>query len=142
MNLRRTALALAVIAIVTASYAIPRLQDAPSSTPGHMPDPAIRSPKQVVEIFLKAVDRGELILFVYTLNRSLLIPRRVEYDYELDSMVPTVTVYSELKEAIPVPDQPGLEVRDVSAILGRDGSIIETRAHVYGRTDAREPDEQ
>lgn len=132
-----TAIALAVL--ITVGYAIPRIPEDSGESLAPLSDPAIFSPKQVVETFLKAVDRGELTLFIYTLNRSILAPRRVEYVYDLDTLQPKVTVYSELKEAIPVPHQLDLVIRAVSAELDRDGHITETRAHVFTDTDVSAP---
>jgi hypothetical protein len=132
-------LAMVAVIILVAGYAVPHLQETPSDSPSHIAAPDSRSPKEVVQVFLRAVDRGELTLFHYILNRTILIPRRVEYAYELDHPIPTVTVYSELREAVPVPGQPDMAVRAVTAVLGNDGSIIETRAHIYGREDAQGP---
>jgi hypothetical protein len=126
--MRRSGVVFLTIAIIMmAGYAIPSLLEEPASTPGQRH----ASPHEVIERFLKAVDRGELTLFLYTLNRAILIPRRVEYVYELDDPTPTVTVYCELKEAVPVPGQPNLVVQAITAVLGYDGSIVETRAHIF-----------
>lgn len=121
----------AIVIVLAAGYAIPSLLDAPSSFHRQQPE----SPQKIVQDFLRAVDRGELVLFVYTLHRSYLIPRRVEYVYELDSPTPSVTVHCDLKEPLPVPGQPELEVRAISAELDPYGSIVVTRGHVYGRQD-------
>lgn len=88
-------------------------------------------PDEVVEMYFQAVGRGELVVFDRKLNRSMLIPVRVEYVYELNSAIPRVKVYSELKEAMPVPGQENCELRGVSAILDADGRIIETEAHIW-----------
>jgi hypothetical protein len=87
----------------------------------------------MLETFLKAVDRGELTLFTTTLGRSEIIPRRVEYIFELDSRLPTTTIHADLKQPMDVPGQPTLEIRAISAELNYGGSIIETKAHVYER---------
>jgi hypothetical protein len=88
-------------------------------------------PREVVKIFLLAVDRGELVVFDQKIDRSKITPLRVEYTYELDSPVPVVSVYSALKAPMPVPNHRDCEVHGVSAVLSTDGHIIETKAHVW-----------
>ena len=90
----------------------------------------LHEPHKVVELYLKAVSRGELIVFERKLDRSMLIPVRVEYVYELNSAMPTVKVYSELKEPMSVPVLENSRIRGVSAIVDADGHIIETGAHI------------
>ena len=88
-------------------------------------------PHEVIEIYLKAVSRGELIVFGQKLTKSMLTPVRVEYVYELTNAIPRIKVYSDLKPPLPVPAQVGCKIRGVSAILDADGSIIETQAHIW-----------
>lgn len=122
---------LAIFITLITGYAIARLVENPLPSPPQQHVP----PQQVVDRFLKAVDRGELTLFIYTLNRAILIPRRVEYVYDLDKQTPTVSVYCDLKEGVPVPGQPGMEVRAVTSELDYSGQIVETRAHVFATDD-------
>jgi hypothetical protein len=93
--------------------------------------PQFHSPHEVVEIFLRAVGRGELVVFDRKLNESMLIPVSVEYVYELTSATPRVKVYSKLKQPMPVPGQESCKLRGVSAILDAEGRIIETEAHIW-----------
>ena len=58
----------------------------------------------MIDVFFKAMDRGELIVFEQQIDESILIPLRVEYVYELNGSQPTVKIYSEIKKIIPVPD--------------------------------------
>ena len=88
-------------------------------------------PHKVVEIYFQAVGRGELTVFDRTLNKSMLTPVSVEYVYRLDSAIPRVKVYAELKQPIPVPGQESCKLRGVSAILDADGRIVETEAHIW-----------
>ena len=90
-----------------------------------------REPHKIIEIFYKAVDRGELIVFEQTLDRTVFIPLRVEYVYELDGSKPTVKIYLEIKKPIPIADHEGILLRGISAILDGSGHIIEIRAHVF-----------
>ncbi|QKT04605.1 hypothetical protein HUS23_12705 [Ectothiorhodospiraceae bacterium 2226] len=88
-------------------------------------------PRAVVDVYLAAVDRGELRLFSHTLDRAMINPTRVEYAFELDAPTATVKVYSELRRPIAVPNQANCEIRAVSATLDPDGNIIETEAHIW-----------
>jgi hypothetical protein len=88
-------------------------------------------PHEVVEIYLQAVGRGELVVFDRKLDRSMLTPVRVIYVYDLDSAIPRIKVYSKLKESMPVPGQKNIKFRGVSVILDADGRIIETEAHIW-----------
>ena len=98
----------------------------------HIPgQPAFTEPREVVRIFLKAVDRGELMVFDQRLDRSVIIPVRVDYAYELDSNTARMKVYSELKHPMPVPGHPNCTLRGVSATLDSYGHITETAAHVW-----------
>ena len=88
-------------------------------------------PHEIVEIYFQAVDRGELVVFERKLNKSMLVPVSVEYVYELESAIPRVKVYSELKQPVPVPGQESCKLRGISAVLDADGRIIETEAHIW-----------
>ena len=92
--------------------------------------PEFHEPQEVVELYLKAVGRGELVVFDRMLNKSMLVPVSVEYVYELNSLTPRIKVYSKLKQPIPVPGQKDCELRAVSATLDADGHIIATEAHI------------
>jgi len=87
-------------------------------------------PKEIIDVFLKAVDRGELIVFEQTIDKSILIPLRVEYIYKLDGSQPTVIIYSEIKKLIHIPEHEGIRLRGISTILDSVGHIIEIRVHV------------
>lgn len=103
------------------------------SAPGHLlapSKPKIEDPDNLVHAFLQAVDRGELRVFGRTLDRSMIIPVRVEYVYELSSRKTRVKVHSNLKEPIAVPDQQDCRVSSVSAVI-EGGSIIEIESHVW-----------
>lgn len=90
-----------------------------------------REPLEIIEIYLRAVDRGELVVFERKFNKSMLVPVSVEYVYELESATSRVKVYSELKEPVPVPGQEDCKLRGVSAILDERGRILETEAHIW-----------
>jgi len=88
-------------------------------------------PIKIINVFFQAVKRGELIIFDKKIDKSMLIPIRVEYVYELDGSKPTINVYSDLKYKLPIPKHDGIYVRGVSTILNDTGRIIEVRAHVF-----------
>jgi hypothetical protein len=99
------------------------------------PHPSIRyeftGPSKVIEIYLQAVDRGELLVFDKKIDRSVLIPRSVEYIYVIGYAKPRVKVYAELSRPLPLPGQDGYKIRAVSASLDTQGHIIKTEAHVW-----------
>lgn len=87
-------------------------------------------PHTAVEIFLKAVERGELVVFNQEITNSLLVPVRVEYIYELDSLIPKIEIYSKLKKPIEIPDNANFKVHGISAVIDLHGTIIEIKSHV------------
>ena len=99
-------------------------------TPGSF-KPDFPEPHEVVDIFLKAVSRGELIVFDRKLDKSMITPVRVEHVYDINSAVSSVIVYSELKQPMPVPIEENCSVRGVSATLDAGGHIIEVKAHIW-----------
>lgn len=128
MTRRKPLLALLFILAIGASYGLPHLLEAPTKA-------GCVRPEEAVGRFLEAVDRGELTLFTAVLHRDDIVPTRVEFLYQLGSSLPTTIVHADLKQPMPVPAQPRLEIRAVSAELDFGGSIIETKAHVYARPD-------
>jgi hypothetical protein len=87
-------------------------------------------PHAVVEVFIKAVNRGELVVFNRKIEESMLIPVRVEYAYELDSAIPTVKVYSKLKNPMSVPGHENCKVHSISVTLDENGGIVKIESHV------------
>jgi hypothetical protein len=88
------------------------------------------NPIKTLDVFYRAVNRGELIVFDKKIEKSLLIPMQVEYIYKFDGTKPLVKIYSELRYPVPIPQQTGIKLRGISAILDDTGHIIEVRAHV------------
>ena len=95
---------------------------------GAIPYPDINS-KQVAEVFLKAVDRGELLIFKKPITRSMLKPERVIYSYSMERHLPTVSVYSALTVDLPFPDMPDVLVEGVNGTLDWKGHITESSIH-------------
>ena len=88
-------------------------------------------PYKIIDMFLKAVDRGELVVFEQQIDKSILIPLRVEYIYELNGSQPTVIIYSEVKKLIPIPEHKDIKLRGISTVLDSLGHIVEIRVHVF-----------
>jgi hypothetical protein len=103
------------------------------NVPAHLIDPGrpgFDDPDTLVHDYLKAVDRGELVVFGRRIERAMLVPNRVEYVYELSTRTTRVRIHSNLKDALPVPGQPDCTVRSVSAAV-EDGRITDTESHVW-----------
>ena len=127
MKVRCLSLLAFVMVMAGSSYTFANVSE---HLPGQL-KPEFHAPHEVIEIYFKAVNRGELIVFDRKLEKSMLIPVRVEYVYELSSVIPLVKVYSKLKEPLSVPGQESCKLLGVSAILNDEGSIIETEAHIW-----------
>ena len=84
---------------------------------------------EVFNVFLRAVDDGQLKLFDKTLSRDMVMPLRVEYVYTAELPYPIVKVYSELKKPMPLPTMPDANIIGVSGVMDFSGNIIETTAH-------------
>ncbi len=92
--------------------------------------PHIAGAQSILNAYLEAVDRGELRTFDRNLERSEIIPVQVQYNYQIASETMEIRVYSDLKEPVPVPGQPGALVQSVNSII-EDGKIVETESHVW-----------
>jgi len=95
--------------------------------------PDFYSPHDIVEIYFKAVSNGELTVFNRLLDKSMLIPLRIEYIYEINSDKSSRKIYSELKQPMDVPGQECCRIHGISAILDADGHIIETEIHIWAK---------
>jgi|LGOV01.1.fsa_nt_gb hypothetical protein len=126
MKVRYFALLAFVIFIVGSNYTFALILE---SSPGSIKK-KFHDPHEVIETYFKAVSRGELVVLDRKLDKSMLIPVRVEYVYELNSAIPIVKVYSELKQPMSVPTLECCMISGVSAILDADGHIIETEVHI------------
>ena len=93
-----------------------------------IPYPAI-DPQQVVDVFMAAVDRGELVVFGVPLAAATLDPRQVEYVYRLQTRLPTVRVHAVLNPPFPIPGVSGVRATAVTGTLDWSGSIIDSIIH-------------
>ena len=85
--------------------------------------------RQVFDIYLKAVDDGQLIAFTILFDRSMIEPQLVEYIYTLESDFPTVKVYSNLTSPVPLPIRPDMVIIGISSIMNPDGNIVQSIVH-------------
>ena len=88
-------------------------------------------PHDIIKLFIAAVERGELQVFGRRLDRSMIVPERVEYAYSVDSTVPLIKVYARLTPPIPAPNHKDCEIRAVSATMAVDGHNVDTEIHVW-----------
>lgn len=122
----------AIVFIIIATYSLYTF----AYVSGQLQQPVksdLHEPGKIVEMFFQAVDRGELIVFEQKLEKSMLIPVRVKYIYELNGSSPAVSIYSELKKQITIPSLDGVQLRAVSTKIDHSGNITEIKAHVFPR---------
>jgi len=104
---------------------------APAATaPRSIAEPYFTSPRTVIGTFLRAVGRGELLVFGRELVESMITPIHVEYVYELDDPIPSTRVYSRLNRALPLPGCDECRIEGVSAELSLDGRIVDIETHL------------
>lgn len=120
-----------LLAALLTSTAIDSAQAA-IDLPRHLIDPdrpQIEEPENIIQRFNEAVDRGELSVFGRRIERSMIVPRRVEYVYDLASRALLVKVYSSLKTPLPVPERE-CKILALGAIM-QDGRIVEIESHIW-----------
>ena len=122
----------AVAALVVAAT-LPGTAQAAVELPTHpiiADTPKIEDPDRVVRQYLQAVDRGEPAVFGPALDRTMIVPVRVEYVYALSSRTTRIQVYSNLKQPLTVPGQTGCQILGVNAVM-EEGHITEIESHVW-----------
>ena len=102
----------------------------PNNTNTKIPYPQINT-ELVVQIFKKAVERGELKLFEVPVSFAELKPQQVEFTYTIGKEQPIVKVYSLLIKSMPLPAMPDIHIEGVTVILDEDGHILEAIAHSH-----------
>ena len=85
---------------------------------------------EVVEIFLIAVDRGELIVFDNTISRDILDPVQVKYIYSFNDDEPSISIYSLLKYPLKIPGVDDCTAGAIEVLLDIDGTIIDSSIHI------------
>lgn len=86
----------------------------------------------VVETFLIAVDRGELVVFDTIITRDMLDPVQVKYVYTSNDDNPSISVYSLLLQPLKIPGLDDCTVGGIEVIMDSDGSIIDSSLHISG----------
>lgn len=85
---------------------------------------------EVVEIFLVAVDRGELIVFDNIISRNMLDPVQVKYIYSFNDDEPSISIYSLLKYPLTIPGVDDCTAGAIEVLLDIDGTIIDSSIHI------------
>ena len=85
---------------------------------------------EVVDIFLVAVDRGELIVFDNTISRDILDPVQVKYIYSFNDDEPSISIYSLLKYPLKIPGVDDCTAGAIEVLLDIDGTIIDSSIHI------------
>ena len=85
---------------------------------------------EVVDIFLVAVDRGELIVFDNTISRDILDPVQVKYIYSFNDEDPSISIYSLLKRPLKIPGVDDCTAGAIEVMLDIDGTIIDSSIHI------------
>ena len=86
--------------------------------------------EEVVEIFLIAVDRGELVVFGNTITRNMLDPVQVKYVYTFNDDNPSISIYSLLLQPLKIPGMDDCAAGGIEVTLDIDGTIIDSSVHI------------
>jgi len=127
----KSGLAALLIAAWAASTSSHAATYAPERAPPPPGAPVLEMPHDAVAVYLAAVDRGELRVFGRRLDRTMIEPELVEFVFDLVRKSAYVRIYSRVKVLLPVPEQTDFQIRGVSSIIGDEGNIIDTEAHVW-----------
>jgi hypothetical protein len=96
----------------------------------HAGQPVVEDPYRLVDVFLKAVERGELTVLGRALDRSMLIPTQVEYAFDLATGTTVLKIHADLREPLNLPGQPGYRIRCISAEI-KGSRITAVESHVW-----------
>jgi hypothetical protein len=118
----------AAVDCAPAMMAQPPSRDVEAVAGALIPYPAI-DPQQVVDVFMAAVGRGELLVFNEPLAVDALDPRQVEYVYTLETRLPTVRVHAILRQPFPIPGAPNVRGTAVTGVLDWMGRIVDSILH-------------
>ena len=84
----------------------------------------------IVNMFMLDVDKGKLVIFGQTLERSQLISHQVAYVHNLADDSLTISIHLQLKEGLLIPHFEDYLVDAISVEVDEDGRIKEIRSHV------------
>jgi len=88
-------------------------------------------PRAIVRQFLTAVEREGLSAFGLPITADQLVPRRVQYVYDLQTRESTREVYADIQPPLRVPGEEACEIRGISVLMDAFGGILESSAHVW-----------
>lgn len=85
----------------------------------------------ILNLFLKAVDGGELSLFDQVLSKDMIEPAHIAQVYDLDNDTISITIFCRLKETLKVPHyNEAFYVDGLTAYINPEGVIYQITAHV------------
>ena len=84
----------------------------------------------IINLFLDAVERGELMVFEQVISRSMLEPVKISYVYDIRNDDIMIRIYSRLFEPMVVPHYEQFYVNGVSVSVDDSGDIIDVSVHV------------
>lgn len=85
----------------------------------------------ILNLFLKAVDGGELSLFDQVLSKDMIEPAQIAQVYDLDNDTISITIFCRLKETLKVPHyDEAFYVDGLTAYINPEGVIYQITAHV------------
>ena len=87
--------------------------------------------------FLRAVDRGELVLFGGVVDRSEIVVREVRYVHNMQSGARTLIVISDLNSPLLIPGDERFEIGWLRTIMTVDGHITDTEVHAIPKIGSR-----
>ena len=117
------------ILLVAAGISNAAINKAPDYTLKPLPQPPNKF-NQVVEIFLNAVDVGDLVIFDNIITRDMLQPVEVKYIYTYNNENPTISVFSFLRKSLSIPGVDDCTVGGIEVIMDIDGNIIDSSVHI------------
>jgi hypothetical protein len=117
------------ILLVAAGISNAAINKDPDYTLKPLPQPPNKF-NQVVEIFLNAVDDGDLVVFDNIVTRDMLQPVEVKYIYTYNNENPTISVFSFLRKPLSLPGVDDCTVGGIEVIMDIDGNIIDSSVHI------------
>jgi hypothetical protein len=85
----------------------------------------------ILNLFLKAVDGGDLSLFNQVLSKDMIEPAQIAQVYDLDKDTISITIFCRLTETLKVPHyDEAFYVDGLTAYINPEGEIYQITAHV------------
>jgi hypothetical protein len=131
-SFRTTACVAVLLFNLFAEYPKPSLATAAIERSSCKQDVILSTPdsEAVVEAFLSAADRGELVVLGRTVTRSEITPLQMSIHYDLQSSEHFVEVYATLNTAVSLPGT-SEQITAISCFLSESGEILEVQLHIW-----------